>query len=410
MADNGLRTELISLAIRLAAGGFFTYLSVKWMIKAMDPNRAAIDAARKKADELLRRLGIDHHVELTEHEMRIATLFAPPEDCIEPEQIGGHDELWTEIDDRVILPLALMARSKMNGDRLSSLVAPPPGVLLYGPPGCGKTLMARAIAKSANARFLNLDLSILTDKWYGESQKLTAALFSVAVKFQPTIIFIDEIDSFLRNRSTTDHESTAIMKAQFMTLWDGFASGTNEIMVLGATNRRSDVDEAILRRMPAQFKVPMPSCRSRAQILEKILIDEHVATNIDYLDIASHADHFAGSDLREACRMAALIRVRKDLKSARGSKLKAVQPIQEADLREAVLKMKQDVSTRSQRSNIVSEFTRYVEENYDHFVNDANNTSTSPSQSDDGCEVPNAVDATPSKTSDDLEVTIPELD
>uniref|UniRef100_A0A1I7ZAW9 AAA domain-containing protein n=1 Tax=Steinernema glaseri TaxID=37863 RepID=A0A1I7ZAW9_9BILA len=405
MGDNSLRSELISLAIRLAAGGIFTYFSVKWMIKAMDPNSSTIDASRRKAEDLLRRLGINYPVELTDHEMRIATLFVPPEDCINPDEIGGHDSLWAEVNDRVILPLALMARSKANGDRLSSLVSPPPGVLLYGPPGCGKTLMARAIAKSANARFLNLDLSILTDKWYGESQKLTSALFSVAVKFQPTIIFIDEIDSFLRNRSSNDHESTAIMKAQFMTLWDGFASGNNEIMVLGATNRREDVDEAILRRMPTQFKVPMPSSRSRAQILEKILEGEYVSNKIDYLGVASDAEHFAGSDLREACRMAALIRIRKDLKASRSARKQefAQNPIQEADLREAVLKMKCDVATRSRRADIVSEFSRYVEESYGAFVNDANNSSTSPSQSD--CEV---ASGTESKTP--CEVDAPPLD
>jgi SpoVK/Ycf46/Vps4 family AAA+-type ATPase len=82
-----------------------------------------------------------------------------------------------------------------------------PGVLLHGPPGCGKTLIAKATAKEAGTRFINLDLSILTDKWYGESQKLAAAVFTLAVKLQPCIIFIDEIDSFLRSRNTTRSRS-----------------------------------------------------------------------------------------------------------------------------------------------------------------------------------------------------------
>ncbi|XP_045898218.1 outer mitochondrial transmembrane helix translocase-like [Micropterus dolomieu] len=116
----------------------------------------------------------------------------------------------------VILPV--QKRHLFQGSRL---LQPPKGVLLYGPPGCGKTLIAKATAKEAGFRFINLQPSTLTDKWYGESQKLAAAVFSLAVKLQPSIIFVDEIDSFLRSRSSSDHEATAMMKAQFMSLWDG---------------------------------------------------------------------------------------------------------------------------------------------------------------------------------------------
>lgn len=112
------------------------------------------------------------------------------------------------------------------------------GVLLHGPPGCGKTLIAKATARQAGTYFINLDLSILTDKWYGESQKLAAAVFTLALKLQPCIIFIDEIDSFLRARNSTDHEATAMMKAQFMSLWDGLNTDPNcTVIIMGATNR-----------------------------------------------------------------------------------------------------------------------------------------------------------------------------
>lgn len=112
------------------------------------------------------------------------------------------------------------------------------GVLLHGPPGCGKTLIAKATAHEAGTFFINLDVSLLTDKWYGESQKLARAVFSLAMKLQPCIIFIDEIDSFLRARTTSDHEATAMMKAQFMSLWDGLITDPNcTVIVMGATNR-----------------------------------------------------------------------------------------------------------------------------------------------------------------------------
>jgi SpoVK/Ycf46/Vps4 family AAA+-type ATPase len=99
----------------------------------------------------------------------------------------------------------------------SSLLGSPKGVLLYGPPGCGKTMLAKALAKESGATFINIAASVLTNKWFGESNKLVAALFKLARKTQPSIIFIDEIDSFLRERSSGDHEVTGMMKAEFMT-------------------------------------------------------------------------------------------------------------------------------------------------------------------------------------------------
>ena len=91
------------------------------------------------------------------------------------------------------------------------------GALLYGPPGTGKTMLAKALAKESGATFINIAASVLTNKWYGESNKLVAGLFSLARKAQPSIVFIDEIDSFLRERTKGDHEVTGMMKAEFMT-------------------------------------------------------------------------------------------------------------------------------------------------------------------------------------------------
>ena len=107
-----------------------------------------------------------------------------------------------------------------------------------GPPGCGKTMIAKATAREAGARFINLDVSQITDKWYGESQKLANAIFTLATKLSPCIIFIDEIDSLLRVRDSHDHEATAMVKAQFMQMWDGLETNSSAtVMVLGATNR-----------------------------------------------------------------------------------------------------------------------------------------------------------------------------
>ena len=129
-----------------------------------------------------------------------------------PTDIGGLDPIVASLRETVIYPLLYP-----NLFSASSLIGAPKGVLLYGPPGCGKTMLARALAKESGATFINIAASVLTNKWYGESNKLVAGLFSLARKCQPSIIFIDEIDSFLRERAKDDHEVTGMMKAEFMT-------------------------------------------------------------------------------------------------------------------------------------------------------------------------------------------------
>lgn len=220
--------------------------------------------------------------------------------------MAGLDYVIKEIQESVVYPV------KHNHLFVGSqLYKAPKGVLLHGPPGCGKTLLAKATAKEAGMRFLNLDVAILTDKWYGESQKLAAAVFTLAVKLQPCIIFIDEIDSFLRSRNSSDHEATAMMKTQFMMLWDGLSTETDDmVIVMGATNRPRDLDKAILRRMPAQFYIALPDEKQRKNILELILQTETVEAEVDCGNLARLTNGFSGSDLRELCRFAAVNRMR----------------------------------------------------------------------------------------------------
>ena len=127
--------------------------------------------------------------------------------------IGGLEPIISSLRESIIYPLLYPALFTSS----SSLLGAPKGVLLFGPPGCGKTMLAKALAKESGATFINIAASVLTNKWYGESNKLVAGLFSLARKTQPSIIFIDEIDSFLRERAKGDHEVTGMMKAEFMT-------------------------------------------------------------------------------------------------------------------------------------------------------------------------------------------------
>lgn len=244
---------------------------------------------------------------LTEYELSIAAQLIDPRDIsISWDSIAGLEEITQELRETVILPI--QKRHLFTG---SQLIQPPKGVLLHGPPGCGKTMIAKATAREAGARFINLEVAALTDKWYGESQKLASAVFTLAVKIQPCIVFIDEIDSFLRSRDSQDHEATAMMKAQFMCLWDGLITDPDcQVVVMGATNRPHDVDKAILRRMPAMFHVGLPNQQQRAGIIKLVLETEGVSKDVNITKIARLTEGFSGSDLRELCRNAALYRVR----------------------------------------------------------------------------------------------------
>lgn len=280
----------------------------------LDPTNSTKKRAKKKAREQLRKLAeMDSHArcldmaQLTDYEMMIANHLVDPNDIrVSWNNIAGLEHVIQELKETVILPIQ---RKDLFED--SQLTQAPKGVLLHGPPGCGKTMIAKATAKETKTCFINLDVSILTDKWYGESQKLTAAVFSLAVKLQPCIIFIDEIDSFLRARNSQDHEATAMMKAQFMSLWDGLITDpTCTVIIMGATNRPQDLDRAILRRMPATFHIGLPNEQQRLEVLRLILRNEPIADNVEIATLAKQTEGFSGSDLQELCRNASIYRIR----------------------------------------------------------------------------------------------------
>ncbi|XP_067879222.1 outer mitochondrial transmembrane helix translocase-like isoform X2 [Heterodontus francisci] len=300
------RSELLGMLFRLTIFGAATYFGIKWMVDTIDPTRRQKIKAKKRAEKLMKQIGVEG-IKLSEYELTIAAHLVDPRALkVTWRDIAGLDEVITELQETVILPF--QKKHLFHG---SKLFQPPKGVLLYGPPGCGKTLIAKATASVAGCHFINMQASTLTDKWYGESQKLTAAVFSLAAKIEPCIIFIDEIDSFLRNRSCADHEATAMMKAQFMSLWDGLSTDIDcQVIVMGATNRPQDVDPAILRRMPSTFHVGLPRQRQRQEILKLILSGESLNSDVRLKEIAEKTEGYSGSDLRELCREAALHRLR----------------------------------------------------------------------------------------------------
>ncbi|KAG9118443.1 hypothetical protein FRC07_007048 [Ceratobasidium sp. 392] len=299
-----------------AVSNIALYYAFKYVMASLDPSAEKRKAAKAKSARILDRLGVKE-LELTEHEEIIAAEVIHPSDITTKfEDIGGLEHIVSSLRESVIYPLCYPELFASN----AGLLGAPKGVLLYGPPGCGKTMLAKALAKESGATFINIAVSVLSNKWYGESNKLVAGLFSLARKMQPSIIFIDEIDSFLGERGRGDHEVTGMMKAEFMTLWDGLASGEDtRILVLGATNRPNDIDQAILRRMPKRFAVRLPDLEQRTKILNLMLKSANLAPGFSIRELARKTDGLSGSDLKEACRNAAMVPVREYMKTNGGS-------------------------------------------------------------------------------------------
>ena len=207
--------KLLDFALEVsitAISYYLLYLGVKQVVTMMDPNGKEKEQAketRKAWADRLKRSGREF-VETNEYEDMIAQDMVNPDEMeINLAQIGGLEKAKQEIYELAILPLKRPDLFEGTG-----LISAPKGILLYGPPGTGKTMLAKAVAKESGATFIDLKMSTIMNKWFGESQKLIRAVFSLAEKLAPSIVFIDEIDSFMRARGC-DGDTAALgnMKA-----------------------------------------------------------------------------------------------------------------------------------------------------------------------------------------------------
>ena len=190
-----------------------------------------------------------------------------------------------------------------------------PGLLLYGPPGTGKTLLAKAVAKESGATVLEVSGSDIYDMYVGEGEKNVKAIFTLAKKLTPCVVFIDEADAIFGSRGTsTNRTSHRELINQFLREWDGMNDLSAFIMV--ATNRPFDLDDAVLRRLPRRLLVDLPTEKDREAILQIHLKDEILDPSVSLSALASQTPFYSGSDLKNLSVAAALACVREENDSA----------------------------------------------------------------------------------------------
>ncbi|ONL97970.1 AAA-type ATPase family protein [Zea mays] len=238
-----------------------------------------------------------------EFEKRLLADVIPPHEIgVTFEDIGALESVKDTLKELVMLPL-----QRPELFNRGQLMKPCKGILLFGPPGTGKTMLAKAVATEAGANFINISMSSISSKWLGEGEKFVKAVFSLASKIAPSVIFVDEVDGMLgRRENPGEHEAMRKMKNEFMVNWDGLRTKEKErVLVLAATNRPFDLDEAVIRRLPRRLMVNLPDASNRRKILSVILAKEDLADDVDLEAIANLTEGYSGSDLKNLCVTAA---------------------------------------------------------------------------------------------------------
>ena len=246
------------------------------------------------------------------------------------KDVGGLADVKKEINLKIIKPLLNPDLYKMYGKKVGG------GILLYGPPGCGKTYMARATAGEIDAKFINVGINDILDMYIGQSERNLADVFEVAREYTPCVLFFDEVDALGASRHQMINQAGKNVINQFLSEMDGISSDNEGLLIVGATNTPWALDTAF--RRPGRFDriifVPPPDNDARAAIFELALREKPLGEGINYAKLAKSTDMFSGADIYSVVDRA--IEAKLEIALETGE----VQPIEMTDLQQAIKKTK----------------------------------------------------------------------
>lgn len=264
------------------------------------------------------------------------------------DDVVGLESAKTSLKEAVVYPF-------LRPDLFRGLREPTRGMLLFGPPGTGKTMLARAVATESKSTFFSISSSSLTSKYLGESEKLVKALFLLARKLSPSIVFIDEIDSILGQRTEGEADSMRRIKNEFLVLWSELSSAAagrdssdedvSRVLILGATNMPWAIDEAARRRFAKRVYIPLPERETRKKQITKLLeFQNHTLLAQDFEDLMDLTEGFSGSDITLLAKDSAMGPLRSLGDKLLSTPTEDIRPIQLEDFIESLKYVRPSVS------------------------------------------------------------------
>ena len=275
-----------------------------------------------------------------ELERAISDLVITEKPNVKWEDVADLEDAKQAIREALILPL-------QHPDWFTGARKPWKGILLFGPPGCGKTHIARAVATEIQATFLNVDAASIFIKWVGESEKRVKALFSFARLKQPSIIFMDEIDAMVSARNSAGESGVEHrIKTQFLTEMDGVLKSENEHMVvLAATNLPWALDLALRRRFEKRIYIPPPDEPARKRIFEIHLKGIELDNSVDLDVLAQLTELYTAADIALVCREAAMMPIR-EVQEGGTAKIGKLRSLKQEDFETALRKVKPSITEK----------------------------------------------------------------
>lgn len=285
-----------------------------YALRRLLPDLGVIKENKPIPQDILKKLIVtkedfDHALKIVQPSAMREVLIEIPK--VKWDDIGGLDAVKKSLNESVEWPLKYPGSFKKLG------IKPPRGILLYGPPGCGKTLIAKAVANESGANFISVKGPELLSMWVGESEKHVREIFRRARQVSPCIIFFDEIDSLVPKRGYgTDSHVTERVVSQLLAEISGLED-LGDVMVIAATNRPDILDPALLRpgRFDRQILVPTPNENARLEVFRVHTHGMPLSKDVDIKKLAKETEGFSGADIEALCREAALSAMRKDVNS-----------------------------------------------------------------------------------------------